>query len=220
LPSPISGLTSHTARWRTMQASKDSRRRLAVRLMSAAVLLAMISALGARWLAPREQDWLVVSCTVAAVLAGASLFWLTDSRLGWVGAAGLLLAVTPLVAHHTASALILDSRGRLDRCVVTSVEAQPGPTDMLPSIRYHHRLACAASGEQVLESSRPAAQRGESLAVWVYDRRAAVVAETRSGAGAPSPALSVLLAIAVVAALVLSGLVAVRRPMPRATRPA
>jgi len=193
-----------------MEALPRPGRRLALRLLTTGSALVLAITLGARWLTPDQQDWLMLGCTVIGVLVGASLFWLTDRGLGWVGAAALLLALAPQVVHQATSDVLLGSRGRLDQCLVTSVHGRSGTTDVLPTIEYEQQLECAASGTRQMQLSHPAALTGTTVSVWL-DAAARLNPVTVRDARAPGAGASIAVALAVLLGLVISGAVAARR---------
>lgn len=189
-------------------APADSRPRLAVAIGAPAVVLAGIVVSGAYWLDAQHQAWLLFGCTLVSVSTGAALFWLSDHELGWVTLAAVLLAVTPLAVGRAADEVVLASSGHLDSCVVTGVDVEPGLTDAFRSVRFRHELDCLTSGSQEMDLATRSGHIGQRLAVWLDDtsRRGTVA----RGTGAPSTSGDVLLALAVLLGLAVSGGAAVR----------
>jgi hypothetical protein len=184
-------------------------RRLTVRLLGTALLLSLAVVAGVRWLDGPAQGWLLLACTAVGVVVGASLFWLTDREIGWVGAAALLLAVTPLVVNNAASHVALGSRGYLDQCQVTGVRSQSGAGDALPGIRYRQELSCAEGGRRELLVANPDRTTGRQISVWVDAARGTAVAV--DGSDAPDPGPSMAVALVVLVGLAGSGFAAARR---------
>jgi hypothetical protein len=177
--------------------------------MLTALVLSLIVIAGVRWLDGPAHRWLLLTCTIVGVAVGASLFWLTDREIGWVAAAALLLAVTPLAVSNAASHVALGARGYLDQCQVTDVRTQSGAGDALPGLRYRQELDCAEAGRRELLVPNVDTTTGQHIAVWVDAARGTAVAV--DGSDAPDATPSMALALVVLLGLAGTGLAAGRR---------